>query len=60
MTEESDDGAALQAQQVGEGRNPVERGKYQRLNRFVSSNPEMNPEGNTSMDGSGEGNITPI
>jgi len=42
MTEESDDGAALRAQQVREGRKPVEKGKYQRLNRFGSSNHEMN------------------
>ena len=60
MTEESDDSAALRAQQVREGRNPVERGKYQRLNRFGSSNPDMNPEGDTSMDGTGEGDTTPM
>ena len=59
MTEKSDDGAALRAQQVRERRNPVERGKYQRLNRFGSSNPEMNPEGDASMDGAGEGDTSP-
>lgn len=37
MTEESDDGAELRAQQVREGRKPVEKGKYQQLNRFGSS-----------------------
>lgn len=60
MTEESDDGAALRAQQVREGRKPVERGKYQRLNRFGSSNHDMNPEGDTSMDGTGEEDSTPM
>jgi len=60
MTEESDDGAALRAQQVREGRNPMEKGKYQRLNRFGSSNHNMNPEGDTSMDGTGEGGTTPM
>jgi len=60
MTEESDGGAALRAQQVREGRKPVEKGKYQRLNRFGSSNHNMNPEGDTSMDGTGEGGTTPM
>ncbi len=60
MTEESDYGAALRAQQVREGRNPMERGKYQRLNRFGSSNPDMNPEGDRLTDGTGEGDTTPM
>lgn len=60
MTEESDDGAALRAQQVRDGRKPVERGKYQRLNRFGSSNHEMYPEDNPSMDGTRKGDTTPI
>ncbi len=60
MTDESDDGAALRAQQVREGRKPVEKGKFQRLNRFGSSNHDMNPEGDTSMDGTGEGDTTPM
>ena len=50
MTEESDDGAALRAQQVREGRKPVEKGKYQRLNRFVSSNYNTNEEDGMSTD----------
>ena len=60
MTEESDDSAALRAQQVREGRKPVEKGKYQRLNRFGSSNHDMNSEGDTSMDDTGEGDSAPI
>ena len=60
MIEKSDDDAALRAQQVREERKPVEKGKYQRLNRFGSSNPEMNPEGDASMDGAGEGDFTPM
>jgi len=60
MTEESDDGAALRAQQVRDGRNPMEKGKYQRLNRFGSSNHDMSPEGDTSMDGTGMGDTTPM
>ncbi len=39
---EDDDGAALRAQQKREGRNPVERNKYQRLNRFGPLNHDMN------------------
>ena len=50
MTEESDDGAALRAQQVREGRKPVEKGKYQRLNRFGLSNYNTNEEDGMSMD----------
>ena len=50
MTEESDDGAALRAQQVREGRNPVEKGKYQRLNRFGLSNYNTNEEDGVLMD----------
>ena len=60
MSEESDDSAALRAQQVREGRKPVEKGKYQRLNRFGSSNHDMNPEGDMSMDGTGEEDTTPM
>ncbi len=54
ISEESDDNAALRAQQVREGRNPMEKGKYQRLNRFGLSDNDMNREGDTSMDGTGE------
>ena len=60
INEESDDGAALRAQQVREGRKPVEKGKYQRLNRFGLSNRDMNPEGNTSVDSTGEEDTTPM
>ena len=60
MTEESDDGAALRAQQLRVGRKPVEKGKYQRLNRFGSSNHDMNPEGDTSIDDTEEGENTPM
>ncbi len=60
MTEESDDSAALRAQQLREGRKPVEKGKYQRLNRFGLSNHDMNPEGDTSMDSTGEEDTTPM
>ena len=60
MTEESDDGAALRAQQIREGRKPVEKGKYQRLNRFGSLNHDVSPEGDTSVDGAGEGNNAPM
>ena len=60
MTEESDDGAALRAQQVREGRKPVEKGKYQRLNRFGLSNHDINSEGDSSMDSTGEEDTTPM
>ncbi|KAL8724406.1 MAG: hypothetical protein Q9166_007969 [cf. Caloplaca sp. 2 TL-2023] len=60
MTEESDDSAALPAQQVREGRKPVEKGKYQRLNRFGLSNHNMNPEGDKSIDSTGEEDTTPM
>ncbi len=60
MTEESDDGAALRAQQVRDGRKPMEKGKYRRLNRFGSSNHDMSPKGDTSMDGIGERDTTPM
>jgi len=60
MTKESDDYTALRAQQVREGRKPVEKGKYQRLNRFGSSNHDMSPEGDTSMDGTRMGDTTPM
>jgi len=58
MNEESDDGVALRVQQVREGRKPVEKGKYQRLNRFGSSNYNMSPEGDTLMDGTRMGDTT--
>jgi len=60
VTEESEDGGALRAQQVREGRKPVEKGKYQRLNRFRPLSHDMNWEGGTSMDGTGEGDTTPM
>lgn len=60
MTEESDDGAALRAQQVRDGRKPVEKGKYQRLNRCGSSNHEMYPEDNPSIDSTRKGDTTPM
>ncbi|KAL9127435.1 MAG: hypothetical protein Q9217_003687 [Psora testacea] len=60
MTKESDDGVVLRAQQVREGRNPVEKGKYQRLNRFGSSNHNIYPEGDTLIDSTGEGDTTPV
>ncbi len=58
MTEESDDGAALRAQQVREGRNPVEKGKYQRLNRFGLSNYILTQEDDMSMNDIREGTST--
>ena len=60
VTEESEDGGALRAQQVREGRKPVEKGKYQRLNRFRPLSHDMNSEGDTSMDGTEEGDTTPM
>ncbi|KAL9040154.1 MAG: hypothetical protein Q9214_004598, partial [Letrouitia sp. 1 TL-2023] len=48
------DGEALRSQQVRAGRKPVERGKYQRLNRLGSMYYDMNPEDDTPMDGTGE------
>ena len=60
MTEESDDGAALRAQQVRKERKPVEESKYQRLNRFELSNPDMNSEDDTSINGAEEGDTTPM
>ena len=38
----------------------MEKGKYQRLNRFGLSNHDMNPEGDTSMDSTGEEDTTPM
>lgn len=60
VTEESEDDEALRAQQVREGRKPVEKGKYQRLNRFRSLSHDMNWEGDTSTDGTEEGDTTPM
>lgn len=48
VTEESDDGGALRAQQVWEGRKPVDKGKYHQLNRLGPSNHNMNEEGDTT------------
>ena len=58
MTEKSDNNAALRAQQVRDERKPVEKGKYQRLNRFGSSNYKMYPEDNSSMDSTRKGDTT--
>ena len=58
IIEESDDGEALRAQQVREGRKPVEKGKFQRLNRCASSNQDVNPEDNTSIEATKEGSKT--
>ena len=51
---ESDDGAALRAQQVREGRQALGKGKYQLLNRIGPSNRDLNSEGDMLMDGTGE------
>ena len=51
MTKESEDGAALRAQQVREARSRVEKGKYQRLNRFgLSDNILARQEDDRSTD----------
>jgi len=38
----------------------MEKGKYQRLNRFRSLNHDINPEGNTLRDSTREGDTTPM
>ncbi len=58
ITEESDDSTAIRVQQVRDGRKPVEKGKYQRLNRFSLSYHEIYPEDNPSLDSTRKG-ITP-
>lgn len=60
VTEESEDGEALRAQQVREGRKPVEKGKYQRLNRLKPLSQDMNWEDDSSMDSTGERDTTPM
>ena len=47
---ESDDGAAARAQQIWEGEQFVELGRYQRLNRLGSSNRDSVSEADYSMD----------
>jgi hypothetical protein len=59
VTEESEDDGALRAQQVREGRKPVKNGKYQRLNR-LRPRYDTNWEGDTSMNGTEEGDTTPM
>ena len=49
----------LQAQQVWEGRRPVEKVKHQRLKRFGPSNRDLISEDDVSMDGTGERESTP-
>ncbi len=46
-TEYSDKSAELRAKQLWEGRKAVGMGKYQRLNRFESSDADVGPEDNT-------------
>lgn len=58
MSGENEDGAALRAQQLQEGRKPVEKGKYQRLNRFRSSNDDTNEKDRMSVDDTEEGSST--
>ncbi|KAL2043402.1 hypothetical protein N7G274_003708 [Stereocaulon virgatum] len=53
LSGENDEGAALRAQQLQEGRKPMEKGKYQRLNRFKSSNNDTNEEDGMSVDDTG-------
>ena len=60
IPKESDDSITLRAQQVREGRKPMEKGKYQRLNRFGSLNYNMNSKGNTLMDNTSKGDSAPI
>lgn len=60
VTEESEDDEALRAQQVRKGRKLVEKGKYQRLNRFRSLSHDMNWKDDTSTDGTEEGDTTPM
>ena len=50
LSGENDDGVALRAQQLQKGRKPMEKGKYQRLNRFRSSNDDTNEEDEMSVD----------
>ncbi|KAL2042122.1 hypothetical protein N7G274_005310 [Stereocaulon virgatum] len=53
LSGENDEGAALRAQQLQEGRKPMEKGKYQRLNRFKSSDDDTNEEDEMSADDTG-------
>lgn len=52
--------AALQAHQVREGRKPVDKGKYQRLERLKSSSYDMNRVERMSADGAGEESNTSL
>lgn len=58
MTEESDDDAALWAQQIQKEQKPVKKSKYQWLNRFRSSNCDVNLKGNLLMNETEERDIT--
>lgn len=58
MTDESDDNVTLRAQQVRKERKPVKKSKFQRLNRFESSNHDMNSKDDTSMNDTEEKYIT--
>jgi len=58
ITKENDDNAALRTQQVREERKLVKKSKYQRLNRFDSSNHNINLEDDTSMNNARERNFT--
>lgn len=58
IIKESDDDATLRVQQVREERKPVKKSKYQRLNRFESSNHNMNSKDDTSMNDTKERGIT--
>ena len=60
IIEESDNSAALREQQVREGRKPVEKGKYQRLNRIGSSNYNTIEEDGMSINDTEEGVSTPM
>ena len=54
MTEESDDNAALRAQQIRKERKFVKKSKYQRLIRFDSLNHNISSKDDTSMNDTDE------
>jgi len=58
IIEESDNDVALRTQQVQDERKPMKRGKYQRLNKFGSSNHEMYLKDNSSMNDTRKRDIT--
>lgn len=60
MTEESDDDAALQAQQIQKEQKPIEKSKYQQLNRFELLNHNVNLKDDLSMYGTEKRNTTSI